>query len=188
VVDWVKRVRKAAGGILRPGEEVLGAANVTPSPIVMGGATVGGAIAGGLVGAAVGAMWQSRADNKAEEIDSARGLPDAAGRPVRFEIPKSASVAVTAHRVLVFEVSGLGKTRGLIHEIPILDVESVDWFEADTRWLRGAPRSRLVWIGVRDGTVVPMAMMSMGPAGTANHTLLSGIEQVRPGTVREFAS
>ena len=60
----------------------------------------------------------------------------------------------------------MGKTRELIYaEIPIRDVDSVDWFEAGTQWLRGASKSRFEWIGVRDGRSLPMAVMSVGPAG-----------------------
>lgn len=189
MVDFTKRAAKAATSHLGATETVLAGVNVFPTPLQLGGAgATGGAIAGGLGGAAVGAAVDKRREDKQAAEDAARTLPDLAGRPGAAEaIPKNgALLGVTEQRLLVWKISGLGKPKDLLFELPLEQIDRVAWHEADTKWLRGSPKSILIWVGLTDGTVIPIAAISMGPAGKHAAAVVEALAQRLPGKVTEF--
>lgn len=189
MVDWAKRIRKGAAPMLHPGEEVLGAAQLTPVPFSAAGAGLtGGMIAGGALGAAVGAAWDRRRERRADDEAASRALPEVAGRPARFEIPeRGALVGVTPLRIVALAFTGMGKAGGVIGDIPIGELEALTWMDLEARHLRGAPRSRLVWLSTVDGAVVAGAMIAASAVGRANETMLAAIERVVPGVSHHFA-
>jgi hypothetical protein len=189
MVDFTKRAAKAAAGHIAVTETVLAGTNVMPTPFqVAGGATTGGAIAGGLVGAAIGAAVDKRRERKQDEDDAGRALPEIAGRPAAGEsIPKNgALLGITEQRLLVWKISGIGKPKELLFEVPLDRIESVAWHDADTKWFRGSPKSTLIWVGLTDGTVIPTAAISLGPAGKYVDAVVEALAQRMPGKVSEF--
>ncbi len=188
MVDFAKRAAKAGGGLFHPGEEVLGATNVSPAPFGMANAgMVGGMIAGGAVGAAVGAAYDKFREKKEE--DDAPQLPEIAARPqYEPQVPANgALLAATTHRLILWKISGLGKPKDVLADIPIGEIDSVVWFDADTKWMRGKPKSTLMWFGLRDGRVLTTAAITMGPAGKYVADLIAKLGAARPGLVEEFA-
>ena len=186
MVDWVKLVKKVAE--LHPGEELLGGAQITPSPFAAAGAGMtGGMIAGGAIGAAIGAAADKRRERKIDEDAAARATPEIARRPAAIELSRNGViVGVSAQRLLVYGFTGMGKAKDLLLERPIGDVESVVTQSVEGKAMRGQPASTLIWIGFSDGSALAGAMISQGAAGKANRSLLEGVEQVRPGTVTAF--
>lgn len=187
MVDFLKRAAKS--GDLDPDEQVLGAVNVLASPFVVANAGMtGGLIAGGVVGAAVGAAWDRRR-RKADEADAAtKPLPEIAARSV-FEpgIPANgALLAVTSKRILMWNISAMGKPKGVLATIDLADVDQVYWEDVGSKWLRGSPASLMVWLGVHDA-VLAMAAISLGPAGKYATGLVAALEQRLPGKVQEFS-
>lgn len=189
MVDFRKRAEKAGAGLLHPDETVLAAVNVTPSPFAVGNAgMIGGMVAGGAVGAAVGMAWDRHRGNKEAEAESVRPLPGVAGRPaVEPAIPRNgALLAITSERVLVWDISGLGKPKDLLIEVSLHDVDEVAWQTLDTGWMSGRPASTMLWIGVGD-RVLPLAAIAMGPAGAHARSVVAALTERRPGRVIEFS-
>lgn len=188
MVDFRKRAETAAEGLLQPGETVLAGVNVTASPFTVANAgMIGGVVAGGMVGAAVGMAWDRRRRRKDEEAEAVRPLPAIAGRPP-VEPTVSANgglLAVTTHRVLLWSVSGLGKPRDLLVAVSLHDVDEVVWQDLDAGWMSGRPASTALWIGVGE-RVLPLAAISMGPAGKAVRSVVATLGERRPGRVSEF--
>jgi hypothetical protein len=184
MVDFAKRARRT--GDIEPDEEVLAGFNATPSPFGIGNAGMtGGLIAGGAVGMAVGAAWdRSRAKKLAEE-QAGKGLPDIVGRePFEPPIPTNGTLfAVTTKRIVVWTIAGLGKPKDMLLSIPLSDVDSVVWEEADTKLLGGRPGSLMMWIGVGGEQVLACAGISMGPAGKYVKHALAALEERLPGRV-----
>lgn len=189
MVDFTKRADKAAGSRLGGTETMLAGTNVTPVPFQWAGsAATGGAIAGGLVGAAIGATVDKRRELRHGE-EAARSLPDLASRPqASAAVPANgALLGVTDQRLLAWKISGLGKPKDLLFEIPFPDIDRVAWHEADTKWLGGSPRSTLIWIGLTDGTVIPVAAISFGPGGKYAGAVMSALIDRLGGKVTEFS-
>jgi hypothetical protein len=173
VVNWTKRVEKAAQGTLRNDETILAGTKLTQEQFrVAGGRTTGGFIAGGIVGAAAGAAWDKRTEAKLEAAEAAR-LKDAAEelppRPVEF--PRNGAIAgVTSRRILFFAASELGKAKDLFYEVPVSDIRAIHERDAEQKLLRGTPPSRAVILEFTDGTALPM----WGLTGPGNAKWLDG--------------
>jgi len=106
---YADKIQKSAGGVLRPGEQVISAIRTQPS---------GTAIAtgvGGLVGAAVAGKKASKAQAEAGEGSMAQNWGTG-----RF------AVAMTGQRMLTFNYTALGKPKDLTSEHPIADIASVE--------------------------------------------------------------
>lgn len=173
---------------MMPGETVLAAVNVFPSPlrVAAAGATTG-VIAGGLIGAAIGTAWDARNRKRDAAEAEARALPAVATRPpVEPAIPGSGGLlAVTDHRVLVWAISGLGKPKDLIHAFPIGDVDEVSWHRLDAGWMRGKPASLVLWIGVAP-KVLAASAVAMASSGRQAGEVVAALERLRPGRVARF--
>ena len=186
MVDFLKRARNS--GDLDPDEEVIGAANVTPSPFAAPNAGMtGGVIAGGVVGAAIGTAWDSRRRKKGEEEQSARMFPAVAAR-VAWDpaIPvNGALLAVTTKRVVAWRISAMGKPKKILLSIPHGEIDEVWWEDADTKWLAGKPASLLIWIGTGD-RVLSMAGIVLGPGGKFIRSVVAALEERLTVEVRQF--
>jgi hypothetical protein len=188
MVDFIKRA--ANTGDLLPGEQVLGACNVTPSPFsVQNAGMTGGLIAGGIAGMAVGAVWDRHLSKKDEADAVDKETPPLVARPqFETEMPTNgALVAVTANRVVAWKISGLGKPKEVILSAPLSDIDEVWWEKAPKQLLRGKPASTLIWVGI-SGHVLPMAAISTGPAQKYVQLFIDALEQRLPGKVSEFTS
>ncbi|MCB2224165.1 MAG: hypothetical protein KQH83_08320 [Actinobacteria bacterium] len=191
MVDFTKRAARAAEGMLAPGEAVLAASNVFPSPFaVADSATTAGAVAGGLVGGLVGAAVDRRRESRGREEDASAPVPAMANRPrdERAVPANGALLAVTGTRIVVWSISGLGKPRDVLFQIPLDTLDAVAWQEADPKWVRGKPRSTLFWLGIGGSAVLPVAAISMGPAGTYVRAIVDALAGLLPGKVREFTA
>ncbi|MCJ7726975.1 MAG: hypothetical protein MUP76_11395 [Acidimicrobiia bacterium] len=189
MVDFTKRAARAGDGILQPGEAVLAATNVMPTPFSMAGsAALGGAIAGGLVGGLVGAAVDKRREKKATAEDAGQLVPAMATRPPSpHTIPKNgALLAVTDRRIIVWAISGLGKPGEVLFEVPLESIDAAAWQEADPKWMRGSPKSTVFWIGISGDSVLPAAAISLGPAGKYVRAVTDALERGLPGRVQEF--
>jgi len=189
MVDFTKRATKAGDGVLRAGETVLAATNVMPAPFSMAGsAAVGGAIAGGLVGGLAGAAVDRRREKKAAAEDAEQLVPALATRPpFAHAVPKNgALLAVTDRRIIVWSISGLGQPGEVLFEVPSNDIDAAAWQEADPKWMRGSPKSTLIWVGIGGATVLPAAAISAGPAGKYVRAVTDALERLLPGKVRKF--
>lgn len=188
MVDFTKRANKAGAGSLAAGETVLAATNMTPTPFRVGGsAMVSGAIVGGVVGAVIGSAVDKRREQKAADEDATALVPAVAGRPPARPLPGNGFLlGVTESRILVWSIGGLGKPGDLLFEVPLSRVDAVAWMEADPKWMRGAPRSTLFWIGVGGDTVLSTAAISAGPAGKYVRAVVEALDRALPGRVREF--
>lgn len=186
MVDFAKRARST--GDLAIDEEVIGAASITPSPFSVSNAGMtGGVIAGGVVGAVVGAAWDSRRRKKGEEDRTAKMLPAVAAR-LAFEpqVPTNgALMAVTNTRVIIWEISAMGKPKDVLLSIAHDRIDEVWWEDADSKWLAGMPASLLIWIGIED-RVLSVAGIVMGPAGKFIRSVVTALEERLPERVRRF--
>lgn len=186
MVDFSKRAARAPG--VAPGETVLAAVNVFPSPfrVAAAGAT-SGVVAGGLIGAAIGTAWDARNQKRDAAEAEARPLPDVAKRPpVEPAIPGGGGLlAVTDHRVLVWSIAGLGKPKDLIHAFPIGDVDQVAWLRLDAGWMRGKPASLVLWIGIAAGVLAASAVALASSARQAGE-VVAVLGRLRPGRVTHF--
>ncbi len=186
MVDFLKRARKT--GDLEPDEEVIGAANVTPSPFAVSNAgMIGGGIAGGVVGAAVGASLDSRQSRKGDDEQATQALPAVAARAAfEPEVPTNgALLAVTTKRVVAWRISAMGKPKDVLLSVPHSRIDEVKWADAETKWLAGKPASLLVWIGIEE-SVLSLAGIVMGPSEKYIRSVVTGLEERLPGRVREF--
>jgi len=159
VVNWTKRVEKAAAGMLRGGESILAGTKLTQEQFrVTGGGTTGGLVAGGAVGAAIGAAWDKRLDAKHEAAQADRLRSAVEELPVRgVEFPRAGAIAgVTSQRILFFAASELGKAKDLFYEIPLAEIRAVHERDEKQKLLRGTPPSRAVTLEFSDGTTLPM--------------------------------
>ena len=184
MVDFAKRAQKT--GEIHPDEQVLAGFNATPSPFGMVNAGMtGGLIAGGVVGLAAGAMWDKRRAKKEAEELAGKSLPDVAGRePFEPGVPENGSLfAVTTKRIVAWRIAGLGKPREQLFAIPLADVDSIVWEDADAKWLGGRPSSLVMWIGVGGDRVLATAGISMGAAGKYVKQTLAALEERLPGKV-----
>lgn len=184
MVDFRKRAAKAAHSMLDADEEVLAAINVTASPFLPAAGMVGGAIAAGAAGAVVGSIF----DGKRQREDAGRTLPAVAARsPFEPGIPANGALAaITSKRVLVWKIGGLGKPKDLLAEFRLDDVDEFVWEDADTRWLKGRPKSFLLWFGVKEESVLAAVAISMGPAHKYAQSMVDAMTARRPGIVSEF--
>lgn len=167
MVNWTKRVEKAAGNLLRPGETVLAGLNVTQKRLEMGGAATGGVIAGGALGALAGRAWDKRQAEKGRSEEDKRpkaSIEDLPSRDIGF--PKGgALIAVTDQRLLLWEVSQLGKAKDLFYETPVADVVAVYDRDVDRKLLRGAPASRAILLVFKDQTAISLWALAQAPNG-----------------------
>jgi len=189
MVDFTKRAAKAGDGILQAGETVLAATNVMPTPFDMAGtAAIGGAIAGGFVGGLVGSAVDSHRGKKAAAEDAEQLIPNMANRqPAANAVPTNgALMAVTGHRIIFWAISGLGKPKDVLFEVPFQSIDAIAWHEADTKWMRGSPASTVFWIGIEGETVLPAAAITVGPATKYVKAVAAALEQRLPGKVQEF--
>jgi len=190
MVDFTKRAAKAGDGILKAGETVLAATNVMPTPLDMtGSAAIGGAIAGGLVGGLAGSVVDRHWGNKATAEDAEQLIPNMANRqPAPNAIPTNgALMAVTGHRIIFWAISGLGRPKEVLFEVPFQSIDAIAWHEAETRWMRGSPASTVFWIGIEGETVLPAAAITVGPAAKYVRAVAEALEQQLPGKVQEFS-
>ena len=156
MVDWAARISAAAK--LEPGESVLGGAEFTGAAFAMFGA----ASAGGFL-------------NMRKPAQS----PDAA-----IDIPRRGiAIGVTQHRILVFELAGFGRVKDRLAEVHLDDVARVVVQETPGKAVRIQPPSTLVRFVLVDDTEISGSMVSVGPTGRANQTLLDALEQARPGLI-----
>lgn len=186
MVDFVKRARST--NEIDADEEVVAACNVTPSPFgVANAGMTGGLIAGGVVGMAVGAAWDSRRKKKSDAAADQKMLPAVAARvPYEPGIPTNGALfAVTTKRILAWRISGLGKVREMLVDIPLHDIDEVWWEDADAKWMSGQPASLLMWVGVGD-TVLSLAGISMGPGGKHIRSVVTGLETRLGAKVQRF--
>jgi hypothetical protein len=191
MVDFTKRAAKAADGFLDAGEAVLAATSVLPSPFeVVGSAAVGGAIAGGVVGALVGSAVDKRREEKGAVEDASQLVPSMANRAAFADaIPKNgALLGVTGTRIIVWAISAMGKPKDVLFDLPLTQIDAVAWQEADPKWTRGSPKSTLLWIGVGGDQVLPVAAISMGPAGKYVQAVIGALAERLPGKVQEFTA
>lgn len=186
MVDFVKRARNT--GDIDSDEEVLGACNVTPSPFgVANAGMTGGLIAGGAIGAVVGVAWDKRRSKSDDAEQASKMLPAVAAR-VAFQPPiptNGALWAVTTKRVIAWEVSAMGKPKGVLLGIPHDEIDEVWWEDADTRWLAGRPASLLLWVGTGD-RVLAAAGIALGPGGKYVRSVVAALEARLPGKVMRF--
>ncbi|MDQ4025400.1 MAG: hypothetical protein M3217_07910 [Actinomycetota bacterium] len=106
---YADKLQKAAEGILRPGERVLGAIRTQPRGTVMGTAI------GGLVGSAVAGKQASKARAAAGEGSEAASWPAS-----KF------ALGLTNERMLAFNYTALGKPKDVQHEVPLAEVVNVE--------------------------------------------------------------
>jgi len=188
MVDFAKRAAKAGVGVLRADETVLAATNVLPTPFAIAGSgAIGGAIAGGVVGTLVGSAVDKRRANQAE--GGGELVPALANRQAADgEIPKNgALMAVTEHRIIVWAISGLGKPKDVLFDVPYETIDAIAWQQADPKWIRSSPKSVLFWIGIGGESVMPAAAVTMGPAAKYVHAVIEALAQRLPGKVQEFS-
>jgi hypothetical protein len=184
VVDFVKRAHKT--GDIASDEQVLAGFNATPSPFgIPNAGMTGGLIAGGVVGMAVGAAWDKRRAQQQAEEEAGKELPEIVGRqPFEPALPTNGTLfAVTTKRIAIWRIAGLGKPKDMLLSIPLTEIDSIVWEDADTKWLGGRPGSLLMWIGVGGERVLSCAGISMGPAGRYVKEALAALEERLPGKV-----
>ena len=170
---------------------MLAATNVMPTPLTMtGSASIGGAIAGGIVGGLVGSAVDKHRKKKAASEDAEELVPSMAIRqPAASSIPNNgALMAVTQQRIIVWAISAMGKPKDLLFEVPLDSIDAIAWHEADPRWMRGSPKSTLFWIGVGGESVLPVAAISIGPAGKYVRAVAEALGLQLPGKVQEFTA
>ena len=103
------KIQKAAGGALRPGEQVLSAIRTQPS-----GSTVAMGV-GGLVGHAIASKQAAKA-----QAASGEGSMAANWASGRF------AVALTDQRLLTFNYTAMGKPKDLTSEHPLSDIAGIE--------------------------------------------------------------
>lgn len=188
MVDFRKRGIRAAAGLLGPGETVLAAAPVTPSPFVVGDAgLIAGAATSRAIGAAAGMARDRHREEHTDREAGVRALPAVACRPqVEAGVPRAGGLlAVTTDRVLLWRTSRLGTPRELVGSFSLLDVDEVAWQALGSGWMAGRPPSLLLWIGVAAG-VLSAAAADLGSAGKHARTVVDALRDRRPGRVIEF--
>jgi len=167
MVNWTKRVEKAAAGILEPGEQILAGVNLTKQQFTVSGGVTGGAIAGGLVGALVGGVWDRRQASKQEQDEAVRERAAIEDLPVRdVSFPIAGAVAgVTDRRLLLFRSSQMGSPKDVFYEVSLAEIDSVYDREVEKKLLRGAPASRAILIVFKDQSAVPLWGITAKPNG-----------------------
>jgi hypothetical protein len=108
MAGYADKLEKAAGGVLRPGERVLGAIRTQPR------GTVTGTAVGGLIGAAVADRQAKKARAGMSEGSIAASWPSG-----------KLAFGVTDQRVLAFNFSAMGKPKDLKAEIPLDQVSDI---------------------------------------------------------------
>ena len=106
---YADKLEKAAGGVLRPGERVLGAIRTQPR------GTVTGMAVGGLIGAAVAERQSKKAKAGAGEGSTAASWPSG-----KF------ALGLTDQRLLAFNFTAMGKPKDLQAEIPLGEVAGIE--------------------------------------------------------------
>lgn len=158
MVDWVARITDAAAEQLEPGETVLGGAEFTATAF----AILGTRSSGGFLG-----------------LRRPGQPPEAA-----VTIPRrGVAVGVTQNRLLVYGLAGFGRITDRLAEFHLDDVVQVVVREVPGNVIRVQPPSASVRFVLVDGTEVSGSMVSAGPAGRANSTLLDGLAEARPGLI-----
>lgn len=165
MANWTKKAHRAAAPILEPGEQVVAGANVTYRQFaVSDGGFTGGLVAGGVVGAAAGRVWDQHLEGKraAEE----------AGRPKTFfeelpprqvSFPETGALGVaTDCRLILFELSAMGKPGDLFFEIPLNEISAVYERDIQQKLSRGMPQSRQVLMVFDDQTTLSLFSLSSG--------------------------
>ena len=179
MVNWTKRVEKAADGILEPGEQILAGVNLTKQQFTVSGGVTGGAVAGGLVGALVGGAWDRRQATKQEEDELVRdraAIEDLAVRDVSFPIAGSVA-GVTDRRLLLFKSSQMGSPKDVFFEVPLSEVDTVYDREVEKKLLRGAPASRAILIVFKDQTALPLWGITAKPNGKWVEAFIVAVRQ-----------
>ena len=95
-------------------------------------------------------------------------------------------MAVTEHRIIFWAISGLGKPKAVLFEVPFHSIDAIAWHAADPKWMRGSPASTVFWIGVEGEAVLPAAAITAGPAAKYVRAVAAALEQRLPGKVQEF--
>lgn len=115
MIDWVKKITKAVGDDLEPGEQLQVGVLLQPSGTTMRMAAVQG---GGLIGAAIAA--------KVSKTDTAE-LRDDVGTAATLPAGQALVVGVTDRRVAVWSHGKLsGKPKDFVTSIPFEAIAGVD--------------------------------------------------------------
>ena len=187
-----KNLEKAAEGLLGPGEQMLAGVYVTRSPVrSVGFGMSTGMMVGGVLGAAVGAVVDRGREQKGAGQEGA--FPDVAKRPeVDPEIPKvvGGMIGITTERVLVWSVSGTGKPKGLLHQFPVSDVDTVAWQRVKGGGRLGGSKimlsSVLLWIGLGSRVLAAAAVVQFPVQERQASEVVGALTDRCPGRVHEF--
>jgi hypothetical protein len=131
MAGYADKLEKAASGVLRPGEKVLGAIRTQPR------GSVTGAAVGGLIGTAV-------ADRQAKKAREGMGEGTVAASWPSGKL----AFGLTDQRVLAFNFTAMGKPKDLQTEIPLDQV-------ADIR-LGKAKITKAVQVEFTDGSAIEL--------------------------------
>lgn len=134
------KLQKAAEGVLRPGETVLGAIRTQPRGTVMGAAV------GGLIGAAAAGRQASKAREATGEGSEASSWPSS-----RF------ALGLTSERLLAFNYTAMGKPKDLQHEVALTQVAGIE---------RGSAKiTNSVIVSFGDGSAIELETAKMEKVG-----------------------
>lgn len=190
MLDLREKARKAAKGVLHPGEEILAAAYVTESPIKPVGFLTGmGLMTGGILGAAVGAVVEKAGDRREAEQHGADPMPEVAHRDAMGpELPKVTGglLAVTTERVLVWALSATNKPKTLLHDLPVSNIDTASW-QRISGFGKALVGSIVLWLGVGREVMV-VATVAAGPTARNALEVLEALNVRCPGRVAEFTS
>jgi hypothetical protein len=139
MAGYADKLRKKAGEVLQPGEQLIAAVRTMPR-----GTTMGMAV-GGLVGTAI-------AHGQASKAQAASG-------PTASTWPKgNTAVGLTDQRLLIFNYTAMGKPKDLVGEIPLDQVASVELEKKKVT-------ANTLHIGFVDGSAVQVECAKMEKAG-----------------------
>ncbi|MFN2586510.1 MAG: hypothetical protein ABR613_00120 [Actinomycetota bacterium] len=136
---YTAKLQEAAGGVLRPGETILGAIRTQPRGTAMGAA-------GGVVGAVAGGRQASKARAAASEGSAAASWPTS-----RF------ALGLTNERLLAFNYTMMGKPKDLQNEVPLDQVTNIE--------RGGAKITNSVVVSFVDGSAIELETAKLEKVG-----------------------